>query len=93
MIVSLFLLLQPCVTKYVFPCFLSRTHQHAGCQGHPVAGELPAGECGRALQWVWRKWVWRKWVWGKAASPTLGASYPSKQPDVLLFLRRGPPLS
>lgn len=44
MIVSLFLLLQPCVTKYVFPCFLSRTHQHAGCQGHPVAGELPAGE-------------------------------------------------
>lgn len=83
MIVSLFLLLQPCVTKYVFPCFLSRTHQHAGCQGHPVAGELPAGEYGRALQWAWRK----------AASPTLGASYPSKQPDILLFLRRGPPLS
>lgn len=38
---------------------------------------------GTALQWVWRK----------AASQTLGASYPSKQPAILLFLRRGPPLS
>lgn len=24
--------------------FLSRTHKHAGCKGHPVVGELPAGE-------------------------------------------------
>lgn len=29
--------------------FLYRTHKHAGCKGHPVAGELPTGEFGERL--------------------------------------------
>lgn len=44
MVTTLLLVLQPFFPKYAFPCFLSRTHKHAGCKGHPVVGELPAGE-------------------------------------------------
>lgn len=83
MITSLFLVLQTSIPKYVFLASSPEPTNMLDVRAILWLENYLQVSLGKALQWVWRE----------SASKTPGASYPSKQPVVLLFLRRGPPQS